>query len=105
MGTRTAVESGWRSTAAASALRERLNAWIRHGSHKVAYVRFSSIPRRLVRRVKKAVWHTTEVRMYVMEAAAVRHLATPRMMRRECLRRVKEREPGGARQPSSEDLL
>ncbi len=105
MGTRTAVESGWRSTAAASALRERLNAWIRHERHKLAYLRLSSIPRRLVRRVKKAVWHTTEVRMYAMEAAAVHHLANPRMMKRDCLDDVQEYEPAEAWQPSKEGFL
>lgn len=83
---RLAVDASKRLLGLAAISPDRIKDLSRHVRGKLARTRFSQLPQKVARRLKKRLWNTGEMRIYVMDSGAVRRLPKPpQVMRRDCL--------------------
>jgi len=83
--TRLAVDAGKRLLGMADISPERIKDLSRQVRSKLAHTRFSRLPQNVARTLKKRLWNTGEMRIYVMDPEAVIRLPNPQVMRRDCL--------------------
>ncbi|MFL6213176.1 MAG: GNAT family N-acetyltransferase [Blastocatellia bacterium] len=103
--TRLTVDSTKRLIGKASLSPERVKEIIHRGRHKLARTRLSRLPLKAAATLKKRLWHTGEMRIYAMDAAAVAQLPNPHAMKRDCLDDLLAYEPAEGWQPPKDEFL
>lgn len=102
---RSVTETGKKLIAAANITPEQVKQVLERGRHKFEYIKVATLPIKASRILKKAAWHTSEMRVYSMDAAAVRHLPRPQLMNRDNLQDLLAYEITEAWQPTVHQFL
>jgi CelD/BcsL family acetyltransferase involved in cellulose biosynthesis/GNAT superfamily N-acetyltransferase len=91
--TRLAVDAGKRLLGVADISLDRIKDLSRGVRGKLARTRFSRLPQNVARTLKKRLWNTGEMRIYVMDFEAVSRLPKPQVMRRDSIQDLLCYEP------------
>jgi len=102
---RLAVDASKRLLAVAAISPERIKDLSRHVRGKLARTRFSRVPLKVASSLKKRLWNTGEMRIYVMDPGAVLGLPKPQVMRRDCFEDLLCYEPAEGWQLPKDEFL
>lgn len=103
--TRLVLDAGKRILGLAAISPERIKDLSRQVRGKLARTRLSRLPLKFARRLKKRLWNTGEMRIYVMDSGGVLRLPKPQAMKRDCVEDLLCYEPAEGWQPPKDEFL
>lgn len=102
---RNIAEAGKKLIAAANITPEQAKQLAERGRHKLKHIKVGTLPAKASRILKKASWHTSEMRIYSMDVAAARNRPRPQLMNRDNLQDLLAFEITEAWQPTMHQFL